>query len=76
MTDEKQKFNKVAYNNAFNAQAYDRINIAVKKGERTRYQEHAKNRNKSLTNLIVDLIEKDIADYEKEKKERDNTENK
>ena len=61
MAEEKKKFDKVAYNNAYNAQAYDRINIAVPKGDRERYKAHAEQkRGKSLTGLIVDLLEEDI----------------
>lgn len=36
------------------------IKITVNKEQRDRYQEYAKNINKSLTNLIVDLLEKEI----------------
>ena len=64
MNEDKKKFDKIAYNNAFNAQAYDRINIAVKKGDRKRYQEHAEqNRGSNLTRLIIELLEKDIEEY-------------
>jgi hypothetical protein len=30
---EEKKFDKIAYNNQFNANAYDRINLTVPKGK-------------------------------------------
>ena len=41
MAEEKKKFNKVAYDNAYIAQAYDRINLTVEKGEKARIKAHA-----------------------------------
>lgn len=49
---EKEKFNKVAYNNQFNAQAYDRINLTIPKGEKTRIQTAAKKNGESVNALI------------------------
>ena len=38
---EKVKFDKIAYNNRFIAQSYDRINLTVPKGYRKTIKEHA-----------------------------------
>ena len=38
---EKVKFDKIAYNNRFIAQSYDRINLTVPKGDRKTIKEHA-----------------------------------
>ena len=38
---EKVKFDKIAYNNKFIAQSYDRINLTVQKGERKTIKAHA-----------------------------------
>ena len=64
---EKGKFDKVAYNNQFNAQAYDRINLTVPKGEKERIQAAAKKSGESVNALInrvlfeeVERIEKDL----------------
>ena len=38
---EKVKFDKIAYNNRFIAQTYDRINLTVPKGDRKNIKAHA-----------------------------------
>lgn len=38
---EKAKFDKIAYNNRFIAQTYDRINLTVPKGDRKNIKAHA-----------------------------------
>ena len=38
---EKVKFDKIAYNNRFIANSYDRINLTVPKGGRKNIKEHA-----------------------------------
>ena len=38
---EKKPFNKIEYNNSFIAQAYDRINLNVPKGEKAIIKAHA-----------------------------------
>jgi predicted HicB family RNase H-like nuclease len=57
---EKGKFDKVAYNNQFNAQAYDRINLTVPKGEKARIKAHAEARGESVNGYINRLIEEDM----------------
>lgn len=57
---EKKPFNKVAYNNTFIAQAYDRINLTVPKGDKERIKAYAEAQGKSVNGYINDLIEKDM----------------
>lgn len=45
----------------YNAKAYDRIEIKVKKGQKEKIQAHAEQVNKSLNSYIVDLIDADMA---------------
>ena len=48
--------------NKYNAKAYDRININVKKGEREKIKAYAESKGKSLNQYITELIEKDMKD--------------
>lgn len=38
----------------------DKLTLNLPLGDKERYKEHALKKNKSLTSLIVDLLEKDI----------------
>lgn len=42
------------------AKAYDQVSLRVPKGKRELYKAHAESKGKSLNQLIVDLLEKDI----------------
>lgn len=44
----------------YNAKAYDRIEVKVKKGQKEIIQKKAESQNKSLNSYIVDLIEQDL----------------
>lgn len=57
---EKGKFDKVAYNNQFNAQAYDRINLTVPKGKKQEIKEYAEARGESVNGYINRIIEEDM----------------
>lgn len=57
---EKEKFNKVAYNNQFNAQAYDRINLTVPKGDKEKIKAHAEKNGESVNGYINRIIEEDM----------------
>ena len=46
----------------YNAKAYDRIEIKVKKGQKEIIQKHAEEQGTSLNSYIVDLIESDMQD--------------
>lgn len=58
---EEKKFDKIAYNNQFNANAYDRINLIVPKGQRDIIKAHAKSRGESVNGYIWRLIQEDTA---------------
>jgi uncharacterized protein (DUF1778 family) len=60
MTKEKGKFDKVAYNNTFNLQAYDRINLTVPKGEKEVIKAHAESRGESVNGFIGRAISEQI----------------
>ena len=45
----------------YNAKAYDRIEIKVKKGQKEIIQKRAEQLNKSVNGYITDLIEEDLA---------------
>lgn len=55
-----------AVKNRYNNKAYDRITIMPKKGSKDRYKAHAERRGKSLTALIIDLLEQDIQSMKNE----------
>lgn len=61
MPEEKAKFNKVAYNNAFNAAAYDRINLTVPKGDKAKIKAHAESKGESVNGYISRLIVEDMS---------------
>ena len=46
----------------YNAKAYDRIEIKVKKGQKDIIQKHAEEQGKSRNSYIVDLIESAMQD--------------
>lgn len=46
--------------NKYNAKAYDRLNIMVKKGQKEKIQERANSLGLSLNGYITQLIEKDM----------------
>ena len=54
--EEKEKFNKVAYDNAFIKENYDRINFIVPKGEKEVIKAAAKRVGKSVNAYILDAI--------------------
>ncbi|MBQ7347797.1 MAG: hypothetical protein IJW55_07555 [Clostridia bacterium] len=61
MSENKNSSAKIAANNRYNAKAYDRINIAVKKGEKERYRNHAqKNGYNSINDFAVKAMENQI----------------
>ena len=52
MAENKDKFNKVAYDNAFIAKNYDRINLTVPKGHKEKIASHADQRGESVNGFI------------------------
>ena len=58
--EEKQKFNKVAYDNAFIAKTYDRINLTVPKGDKALIKAHADRYGESVNGFINRAISETI----------------
>ena len=68
MADEKKKFDKVAYDNAFIAENYDRVNLTVPKGKKDAIRIHAEQNgekvNQFINRAIDETIERDNAQKE------------
>ena len=60
---EKVKFDKIAYNNRFIAQSYDRINLTVPKGNKDRIKAHADKNGESINGYINRLIDSDLKNF-------------
>ena len=60
---EKVKFDKIAYNNRFIAQSYDRINLTVPKGNKDRIKAHAEKNGESINGYINRLIDSDLKNF-------------
>ena len=58
--EEKKKFNKVAYDNAFIANAYDRINLTIPKGQKEAIKARAESQGESVNAYIWRLIQEDM----------------
>lgn len=54
--EEKEKFNKVAYDNAFIKENYDRINFIVPKGEKEVIKVAAEQAGKSVNAYILEAV--------------------
>lgn len=55
-------FDKVKYNNNYNKETYDRLNIQVPKGKKEKIEQHRKAKGyKSLNAYVNDLIDRDMA---------------
>lgn len=48
----------------YKAASRDKLTLDIPKGNKERYKEHAEKRGKSLTALVVELLERDIKDLE------------
>ena len=57
MDEKKQKFDKVAYDNAFIAKNYDRVNLTVPKGDKAKIAAHAEKRGESVNGFIKRAID-------------------
>ncbi len=57
---EKEKFNKVAYDNAFIKEKYDRINFVVPKGEKEAIKTAAERAGKSVNAYILEAVRKQM----------------
>lgn len=56
----EKKFDKVAYDNQFIKEKYDRINLTVPKGDKERIHAYALSMGKSVNAYINDLIKADM----------------
>ena len=56
----KKKSDAIRYNNEFNKQAYDRINLTVAKGRKPEIQLHAKTQNESTNEFINRAVDETI----------------
>lgn len=61
------KFDKVKYNNEFNAKAYDRINLIIPKGEKERIKSAADKNGESVNGLINRIIFAEVERIETQK---------
>lgn len=52
---------RIEANNRYNAKAYDRINIAIKKGSKAKIQAHAASKCESLNGFIKRAIDETIS---------------
>ena len=57
---EEKKFDKIAYNNQFNANAYDRIAVVVPKGQKEAIKARAETQGESVNAYIWRLIQEDM----------------
>ena len=56
----KEKKDAVAYNNKFNKEAYDRINLTVPKGQKEVIQQVAQQNGESVNGFIWRLIQAEL----------------
>ena len=60
MTNMAYKNKQDRYNsvNAYNAEHYDRINISVPKGFKTKISEHAKKKGENISHFLLRAVDK------------------
>lgn len=56
MPENKNSAARIKANNAYNAKAYDRINIAVPKGDKAKIQAHAEKQGESVNGFVKRAI--------------------
>lgn len=69
---EKVKFDKIAYNNSFIAQTYDRINLTVPKGERKNIRAHADEFDGGSVNAFIQRAIREAMTRDRAKKDGGN----
>lgn len=57
----KEKFNKVAYDNAYIAKSYDRVNLTLPKGQKDIIRAHAESHGESVNAFIQRAIAETMA---------------
>lgn len=53
----------------YKAASRDKLTLDIPKGSKERYKDHAEKRGKSLTALVIELLERDIQDLEQMQKQ-------
>lgn len=66
MGENKNSKARIAANNRYNAKAYDRINIAVPKGDKDIIKAHAESKGESINGFVNRAIDETM---ERDKKE-------
>ena len=69
---EKVKFDKIAYNNRFIANSYDRINLTVPKGDRKNIKEHADEFDGGSVNGFIQRAIRETIARDRDKKDGGN----
>ena len=60
MKETKNSKARIAANNRYNEKKYDRINIAIAKGEKSKIKAHAEQRNETINGFINRAIRETI----------------
>ena len=55
---EKEKFDKIAYNNKYNADKYDSLRIVVPKGKKDKIKAFAASKGESINGFVNNAIDK------------------
>lgn len=55
---EKEKFDKIAYNNKYNADKYDSLRIVVPKGKKAKIKAFAASKGESINGFVNNAIDK------------------
>ena len=72
MSENKNSKARISANNRYNAKAYDRINIAIPKGQKQAVEAHARQKGQSINGLVNGLLRADMGLSEEEwKKENE-----
>lgn len=58
-------YDKIKYNNDYNKKMYEDIKIRIKKGEKEKIKEWCKAHNKSLNQMMIDLINEKMKEDQK-----------
>ena len=69
---EKVKFDKIAYNNRFIANSYDRINLTVPKGDRKNIKAHADEFDGGSVNGFIQRAIRETIARDRDKKDGGN----
>ena len=70
MGENKNSKARIAANNRYNAKAYDRINIAVPKGDKDIIKDHAESKGESINGFVNRAIDEAM---ERDKQEAQST---